>query len=87
MTNLDITVYEKPACPACAQTKRNLKRNNIPYTGTDITVDDQAYGYIFNDLGYRQAPVIVVRDEDGNVINHWSGYKFEELESLRELIS
>jgi glutaredoxin-like protein NrdH len=78
----DITVYSKPRCPQCDATARLLNRMGAPYTKVDVTEDDVAYEFV-KQLGYQQAPVVVVRDlhkeesddERGdNIVEHWSGF-------------
>lgn len=78
----DITVYSKPRCPQCDATARLLNRMGAPYTKVDVTEDDVAYEFV-KQLGYQQAPVVVVRDNHANangdeggdnIVEHWSGF-------------
>jgi glutaredoxin-like protein NrdH len=82
MSRYDITVYSKPRCPQCDATARLLNKMGAPYTKVDVTEDDVAYEFV-KQLGYQQAPVVVVRDnhataygdESGdNIVEHWSGF-------------
>lgn len=77
----DITVYSKPRCPQCDATARLLNKMGAPYTKVDVTEDNVAYALV-KQLGYQQAPVVVVRDlhvegdgRDGNIVEHWSGFR------------
>ena len=74
----EITVYSKPRCPQCDATARLLNRMGAPYTKVDVTEDDVAYAFV-KQLGYQQAPVVVVRDlhkeESDNIVEHWSGFR------------
>lgn len=47
--------------------------------------DPKALEYI-KSLGYTEAPVIVVTDEE-KVVDHWSGFSEERMNALRELIA
>ena len=67
-----ITVYSKPNCPQCTATYRKLKSLNAEYRS--VTQDPEALSFI-QSLGYSQAPVVVVRDAQGNVMRHWSGFR------------
>lgn len=69
-----ITVYSMPRCPQCAATRRKLESLNGEYESVDVSQDDEALSFI-RLLGYSQAPVVVVRDAQGSVTNHWSGFR------------
>ncbi len=80
---MSITVYEKSPCPACTQTKKTLDRSGIEYNKKDILSDDEAFTFVTKTLGYSSAPIVVVRDEEGTIINHWSGFNLDELSALK----
>lgn len=69
-----ITVYSKPNCPQCTATYRKLKSLNAEYLSVDVTQAPEALSFI-RSLGYSQAPVVVVRDAQGSVVRHWSGFR------------
>ena len=71
---MSITVYSKPRCHQCAATERKLDALAIDHVAVDVTEDTAALDYI-RGLGYQQAPVVVVRDSTGAVIDHWSGFR------------
>ncbi|PRQ10853.1 NrdH-redoxin [Corynebacterium sp. 13CS0277] len=70
-----ITVYSKPACVQCTQTKKLLDRSGLEYEVIDISIDTEAREYVMA-LGYLQAPVVVVDNE------HWSGFRPERIRGL-----
>lgn len=74
---MSITVYTKPKCNSCDQTKRRLDKHGIEYETVDVTEDDAAREFVTDRLGYRQMPVVVV-DEN----THWSGFRIEALDKL-----
>ncbi|MDV6305384.1 glutaredoxin family protein [Rhodococcus cerastii] len=74
---MSITVYTKPECNNCDQTKRRLNKHGIEYTTVDVTEDAAAREFVTNGLGYRQMPVVVV-DEN----THWSGFRIDALDKL-----
>lgn len=69
-----ITVYSKPRCPQCTATYRKLKSLSADHDSVDVSQDPEALSFI-RSLGYSQAPVVVVRDAQGSVIRHWSGFR------------
>ncbi|WP_032386837.1 glutaredoxin family protein [Rhodococcoides fascians] len=74
---MSITVYTKPECNNCDQTKRRLSKHGIEYTTVDVTEDAAAREFVTDGLGYRQMPVVVV-DEN----THWSGFRIDALDKL-----
>lgn len=79
-----ITVYSQPASqPACVQchaTYRALDSKGLEYTVIDISQNDAARDYVVEELGYRQAPVVVIDDED-----HWSGFRPDQISRIAAL--
>lgn len=72
-----VTVYSKPACVQCNATYRALDSKGISYVVVDVTEVPAALEYITEELGYSQAPVVVVDDE-----NHWSGFRPDKILEL-----
>lgn len=73
-----VTVYTKPACVQCNATYRALEKAGISYESVDVTASPEALEYV-QDLGYSQAPVVVV-NADGE--NHWSGFRPDKIGQL-----
>ena len=71
----NVTVYSKPNCPQCTQTKKKLEQKGIAFEVIDISQDKNAAQTI-NDLGYRQVPVVVSGEK------HWSGFRPDLLGAL-----
>lgn len=65
---MTITIYTKPGCFGCRKTTEKFLAANVDFTEVDLTEEPAAMEYITEDLGYSQAPVVVVDDEF-----HWSG--------------
>lgn len=74
-----VTVYSKPGCAPCRMTKMNFDKNGIPYQEVDISTTPEALDLIAG-LGYQQAPVVTVGDED-----HWSGFRMDKIKELAVL--
>lgn len=78
-----VTVFSKPNCAQCDQTKRHLKKIKVDFTEVDITTSPTDYEYV-KSLGYLAAPVVVVSYPLGGD-DHWSGYRFDNLNALEWL--
>ena len=79
-----ITVYTTgSACVQCTMTKRVLDAAGIPYSDVDLAdpANSAARDYVTDDLGYSQAPVVVVDDQ-----HHWSGFQPLKIKELAERI-
>ncbi|MGI0520216.1 glutaredoxin-like protein NrdH [Microbacterium maritypicum] len=76
MIENELVVYSKPSCVQCSMTYRALDAKGIPYRVVDLAADDNALDYA-KDLGYSQAPVVVVDDHD-----HWSGFRPDQIDRI-----
>lgn len=77
-----VTVYTTgPACPQCALTEKVMAAAGIAFTEVDLTQEfnGDARDYVTGDLGYAQAPVVVVDDQD-----HWSGFRPDLIKRLAD---
>lgn len=77
---MNVMVYSKPGCQQCKFTCLSLDHAGIAYNAVDLTTNAAALEYV-QDLGYSQAPVVVVNDH-----HHWSGFNPTEIERLRSAI-
>lgn len=71
------TVFTKPDCIQCERTQTQLTHRGVDFQTRDVTTDHEALRHITEDLGYRQAPVVVT--DDGQ---HWSGYRPDKIKAL-----
>lgn len=76
---LSVTVYSTPACQRCKLTYGQLEKAKIPYTVVDVSINDAAREWLTQDLGYSEAPVVVV-DQDPE--HHWSGFRPDRIKAL-----
>lgn len=81
---MSITVYSQPACVQCNATYRWLDKHGLAYEVIDVTTDVAALAALaaVRALGYLRAPVIIVRDADGSVAAHWSGFDPDRIDDL-----
>ncbi|MGJ9404042.1 glutaredoxin family protein [Arthrobacter sp. KK5.5] len=63
-----ITMYSKPGCFGCRKTAEKFAAAGTTFTEVDLTETPAALECVTEDLGYSQAPVVVVDDDF-----HWSG--------------
>ena len=75
---MNATVYSLPACVQCNSTYKAFNRKDVPFATVDLSVDSEAHAFT-KELGYLQAPVVIVRDADGEVKDHWGGFKPEKI--------
>ena len=80
---MTVTLYSKPNCRQCIATKRWLDQNNIEYSIDNIMDDDNLA--LVKELGYLEAPVVIVRDGD-NVDDSWSGFIPDRLNTLLKTV-
>lgn len=72
---MSITVYTKPSCVQCDQTKKYLDRNGLEYNVVDMTENPEALEMVMG-LGFQSAPVVIT--DRGN----WSGFRPDYLIKL-----
>ena len=80
---MTIEVYSKPSCIQCTQSKKRLEQLGLEYTETDIFENPDAYTFVTETLKFRAAPVIVVKNTNGEIVESWSGFNPEKIETLR----
>lgn len=69
---MTITVLSKNRCVQCDATYRKLDAEKADYDVHDIYAEENMA--LVTQLGYMAAPVVVVRDEAGEIVDHWSGF-------------
>lgn len=80
------TVYTKKSCVQCNATIRAMDKKGYEYGTEDATGDVDLLEFV-KSLGHMQAPVVVVRDETGAIIDHWSGFNDEKIAGLAETLA
>lgn len=73
-----ITLLSKPACVQCNATVRSLDKAGAEYAKVDMSQEVDALE-LARGLGYQQAPVVLIKDEEGNITDHWSGFNPEKI--------
>lgn len=83
---IEVTVYSKPNCVQCTQTKKKFDQLNIRYT------EESVLDYLeeFKQRGHLAAPVVLVTD-DGDVgspvlVLEWSGYNEQRINGTKQYI-
>lgn len=62
----------------CEATYLTLEDLNIEFTTKDMSKDADALA-LAKSLGFMSAPVVVVRDAAGNIIDKWSNFRPEKI--------
>jgi len=79
---MTITVYTKPSCVQCDATYRALDAAGLVYEVVDVTENAAALAHVTEDLGYMQAPVVVVDD-----LGQWSGFRPDEISRIAKALA
>ena len=75
---ITVTVYTTgPTCQRCKLTKDVLTRKGVSFTEVDIREQSAARDYVVDELGYAEAPVVVVDEHD-----HWSGFRPDQIDRV-----
>ncbi len=78
-----ITLYTTgPACMQCRLTTTALTTAGLAFQEIDVRQTPEALDYIQDELGYTQAPVVVVDDED-----HWSGFQPDQIRRVATILT
>ena len=81
-SQLRVIVYSTGAsCGRCQVTCLHLRKRGIAYDLIDLTLEINAPAreYVTDDLGYTEAPVVVV---EGEPENNWSGFRPDLIDRL-----
>ena len=72
---MKITVWEKPNCVQCNQTKKEFDKRGIQYTVRRLDRSPKAIQR-FLEMGLTSAPIVETDDR------RWSGFRLERINSL-----
>ncbi|QAY64988.1 glutaredoxin family protein (plasmid) [Xylanimonas allomyrinae] len=72
-----VTVYSTPRCIRCKLTKDTFEKKGVQVVEVQLADNPAAYEYVTEELGYSEAPVVVVDDND-----HWSGFRPDQIERV-----
>lgn len=71
-STVTITVLSKPNCVQCSATYRKLDAEKLDYEVEDVYAEENMV--TIQTLKHMSAPVVLVRDESGSIIDHWAGF-------------
>lgn len=75
---MTIELLSKPACMQCEATHMSLEDNQVAFVEKDMSKDADALA-LAKSLGFMSAPVVVVRDAAGAIIDKWAGFRPEKI--------
>ena len=79
---VSVTVYSTgPSCIRCTLTCRCLQSAGIQFHVIDVTAEPIALQFVTEELGYSEAPVVVVDEEPQH---HWSGFRPDLIDRLAD---
>lgn len=77
----NVTVLTQPGCNPCENVKRYMKMRKIDFNEVNVREDAEA-AKLASDLGYLGTPVIVVKDSDGTIVDHWYDFRIDRMKDL-----
>lgn len=78
---MTVELFSKNGCVQCNASERALKKFGVDYAKTNMSQDMEAFDYVIN-LGFQAAPVILVKDDEGNITDSWSGFNPDKIAEL-----
>jgi glutaredoxin-like protein NrdH len=76
---MKVTVYEKPDCIQCKQTKKYFEQHGITFETKQLEGATEIEQLIA-DKGYAAAPIVVAGDSS------WSGFRLERMKNLIAIV-
>lgn len=79
-TIAEVKVITRPSCQPCKATLRK-------FGSYDLTIVDSAINHdeaisLAASVGYASAPVVLVYDQEGTIIDHWSGFNPDRINAV-----
>lgn len=75
---MNVTLYTTgPSCSRCRLSANLLKNSGVAFATIDIRTDPAARRYVTEELGYVDAPVVVVTDDPTGHLPHESDHSDE----------
>lgn len=85
---MKVKVYSKVNCFPCKLTKKWLTEHKVDYTYEEFDpkqADD--YSVVrerLMEFGFMSFPIVTVTDDEGNMLNKWTGFAPNKLKTLIE---
>lgn len=79
---MTVWMYSLPTqqCRACWATEKRLTSKGVEFHKIMLNETPEAMDVV-KELGYASAPVVVI-EEDGEIVDHWSGFSDSKIEGL-----
>lgn len=76
---MSVTLFRKPGCTQCDATERGFGDRVIPVEAIErnLVEDDDALARVL-ELGFQQAPVVLIEEGD-EIVDAWSGYRPDKI--------
>jgi glutaredoxin-like protein NrdH len=81
---MKVELFSKSGCMGCFASELMLEEKGIGFEILMMDEDQEALDFV-KSLGFKQAPVIVVYNEN-NVVSSWSGFQPDKIEGLEKLL-
>lgn len=86
MSNIDVVIFRKDNCVKCKMTKQvfegyGVSPNLAQIYNADGTVTSEAQA-LMDSYSIKSAPIVVVKDENGAVVDVWSDFQIGKIKAL-----
>jgi glutaredoxin-like protein NrdH len=83
---MKVVLYSKQGCMGCLASEIDLEDKLIPYEEVMIDEDKEAKELV-QKKGFLQAPVVMVYDDEGSVVDSWSGFRPDRISALKKFFT
>jgi len=82
-----IAIFTLNTCHLCADLKRRLRSQSIPFHDIEITRNRELWDQILAQTGHDALPTVFIQtDEGGNGLVYTPGRDFKDLDEIIEII-
>lgn len=79
-----VKVFSKNHCQPCNLTKKAFVAKDIAFTEVNIEDNPSAYDEAIA-FGHSSAPIVVISDLDGNVVDSWGGMRPDKIRTIVDM--
>lgn len=74
-----VTVYSRPGCGKCEQTKKQFEKHGVPYIEIDVSQSKKAEDTL-RERGMMTLPVVAV--DHGKQIEWWDDFRIDKIRGI-----
>jgi glutaredoxin len=77
---MTVELYTKSNCRQCVQTVKNLDKKGVTYESKSLENPENLE--FVKSINMMSAPVVIVRDAEGNITESWGGFNPDMLNKI-----